>query len=196
MKFKIFLLIIPFLAVFFLSSENVSADVKLCSSSADCNTNAGCVCGSCICDPQYFNCDQNFANGCEHHYACSSSCTYVERKYCVDQAECAKGVWNTFQSSADCGMGNGLFQTCFGLTPKCYQNSTSASCVECLSDADCISPKICDLSTHTCKSPPCSCDSGATPCGSCSAKNPGKFCENVNGVGVLKDDPRHLQRLR
>lgn len=37
-----------------------------------------------------------------------------------------------------------------------------------------------------CKKKNCLCDNGATICGTCSKVNVGKFCKDVNGVGVLE----------
>jgi len=176
---KYFLLLIIFIAFFYLS-QNVNATygagfcVDKCSNcvaslwglNTEC-TNVRCMVISCINGRS--DCEREFkaeGTSCTGGSCCSGLCGSDPRTDTQCQNKVCGSSGWTAQNKAD-----GTACTYSGKPSQC--------------EAGKCKPLACTP-----------CDSGATPCGSCSAKNPGKFCENVNGVGVLKDDPRHLQRLR
>lgn len=178
MKLKVLLFAFSLLAVFFFNSQNV---------------NAGCT----YSNPLFATMtplDKVDIRECvtfNPESMCDSACGSSIFTECDGTKIKAKDIWACDNpGSARCWIGSNAevfgytytYKDCGGepINKLCY----GGRCVECLSNADCTSPKVCNLDIHTCVSKGCQRCSDNTECGACNAN--GDFCDGSTGVGILK----------
>jgi hypothetical protein len=194
MKLKLLLFMFSLLAVFYIYSQNASA-ANECIQDSDC---PGCqICTGMLlfkkCAPL-----PNEADPAVYPHVYTNPCEKISKSFCYQSiGSDSVDVWKGAQdcpytySYKGCTGSEWRVQDCVDSTPKCYESGGTASCVECLSNADCTSPKTCDLSSHKCVSPPpitcISCTDGTLK-GACNAK--GEKCDDPFNTGIctLKAD--------
>ena len=105
----------------------------------ECQSNANCK------SPfPYCSIDVNPARNACIQCAKDADCSGVNKKCYVDSTDKHLNSCVPCLANADCSGGNPLCYTPSGMPSK-------IACVQCLQNADCLSPKTCDLMTHTCK---------------------------------------------
>ena len=183
MKLKSILFAFSLLTVFYISQENVSAaSCNLCTASCPFGYSYWKECGGGACG----TCQNTGTTWC---YNGDNVYEYYLGVICNPMTG----------TNVQCIR---LNQACAAPKPRCYDTGSSASCVECLSNADCTNPAkpICDTSTYTCQAKPITCTTSCidgTSIGECnSAKD--KRCDvtcnlqpdpTCNPVCTFKNDP-------
>lgn len=195
MKLKVVLFAFSLLAVFYFSSENVTA---LYGSFSQCYyPGSACSLAGYSTPPEVY-CPAFYATytkgypTCTYGPLCCGSDAYCTAIFAnnpdVTPSSCTPETCK-YKNQQDCTGGRICSPTgCVCPTDKPVWDASSTKCVECLSDPDCKDPArpICDVPNRICRTPIiCECGD-KTRCGSCSSATVGQFCEDVGGVGVLK----------
>ena len=153
-----------------------TCDAGSCSYTAtDKTCEVGCANGACKADPcASVTCNAPPPAECKDGntkttYAMTGSCNAGACSYpgadtdCPGNQACSgQGTCSVCKTDGSCGP---TCAACTGSTPKCKSQSTSSSCVGCLSNADCVgATPVCNTTTNTCQARP-SCAGLAKTCG-------------------------------
>jgi len=194
---KYFLLLAVFILFFYLSQSALPLDYK-------CDSKPNVICAECASACDYIWVCPGDSEPCNP--TCPTGTVFVDDgAFIIGSIYCKNLVCGDagVASGNTCVQQSSLDSSCVNVAPKTYgwtDNTVPFSCTcydtpsatinqytkkadgtVCTKDGK---PSTCK--TGICQTPVCSCDSGATPCGSCSAISSGQFCEDVGGAGKLK----------
>lgn len=135
-----------------------------CAASGDVCNAASTACVDCVIDAQCGAgewCNANVCSGCGDAQHCGPSCVtcsgttpscngtscVCSGASCGAYNQCAGGACVECNTNAACGS---ACAACGGTTPLCLDEGATSKCVQCLSNTDCVAPKVCAAATKTC----------------------------------------------